>query len=178
MAATQATRPVDFIESKNPNTGEVIGTVPSMSAEQVEEAVARARAAFPAWSALSHGQRRSQLTRFRRALAARCDEIADLIHRENGKPKIDAMMEIFMALGHLSYAADRAEKALATRKVSAGLMANFRATIGYAPLGVVGVIGPWNYPIFTPFGSICYALAAGNTVVFKPSELTPLTGQL
>jgi acyl-CoA reductase-like NAD-dependent aldehyde dehydrogenase len=178
MVATHATRPVDSIESKNPNTGEVIGTVPSMTAEEVDRAVARARAAFPAWSALSPAQRRSQLIRFRRALASRCEEIADLIHRENGKPKIDAMMELFMALGHLAYAADRAEKALAPRKVSAGLMANFRATVSYAPLGVVGVIGPWNYPIFTPFGSITYALAAGNTVVFKPSELTPLTGQL
>jgi acyl-CoA reductase-like NAD-dependent aldehyde dehydrogenase len=56
------------------------------------------------------------------------------------------------------------------------VLANFRATITYHPLGVVGVIGPWNYPIFTPMGSIAYALAAGNAVVFKPSELTPLVG--
>jgi acyl-CoA reductase-like NAD-dependent aldehyde dehydrogenase len=58
--------------------------------------------------------------------------------------------------------------------VSSGLLgANQAATLGYEPLGVVGVIGPWNYPVFTPMGSIAYALAAGNTVVFKPSELTP-----
>ena len=61
-----------------------------------------------------------------------------------------------------------------TRKVSSGMLANFRASISYHPLGVIGVIGPWNYPIFTPMGSIAYALAAGNAVVFKPSELTPL----
>jgi len=176
MSATQLS--ADLIESKNPNTGEVVGVVPSLTAEQVDRAVARARAAADGWAGLSHGQRREQLIRFRRALAQRADELAELIHRENGKPKTDAMMEVFMALGHLSYAADHAERALASRKVSAGMMANFRATISYAPLGVVGVIGPWNYPIFTPFGSIGYALAAGNTVVFKPSELTPLTGQL
>ena len=63
---------------------------------------------------------------------------------------------------------------MAPRKVSAGLLANFKATISYHPLGVVGVIGPWNYPLFTPMGSIAYALAAGNAVVWKPSELTPL----
>jgi len=178
MAATQATRAVESIESVNPNTGEVIGAVPAMTAEEVDQAVARARAAFAAWGALSPAARRAQLTRFRRALASRCEELAELIHKENGKPKVDAMMEVFMALGHLAYAADHAEKVLGSRKVSAGLMANFRATVSYAPLGVVGVIGPWNYPMFTPFGSIAYALAAGNTVVFKPSELTPLVGQL
>jgi aldehyde dehydrogenase (NAD+) len=79
-----------------------------------------------------------------------------------------------MALGHLQHATACAEAALAPRRVSAGLLANYRATISYHPLGVIGVIGPWNYPLFTPFGSIAYALAAGNAVVWKPSELTPL----
>ncbi len=79
-----------------------------------------------------------------------------------------------MALGHLKHATSRAEAALAPRKVGSGMLANFRATIAYHPLGVVGVIGPWNYPMFTPMGSIAYALAAGNAVVWKPSELTPL----
>jgi aldehyde dehydrogenase (NAD+) len=63
---------------------------------------------------------------------------------------------------------------MAPRRVSSGLLANFRATISYHPLGVVGVIGPWNYPLFTPMGSIAYALAAGTAVVWTPSELTPL----
>ena len=79
-----------------------------------------------------------------------------------------------MALGHVQHAAARAEAAMAPRRVSAGMLANFRATISYHPLGVIGVIGPWNYPLFTPMGSIAYALAAGNAVVWKPSELTPL----
>jgi acyl-CoA reductase-like NAD-dependent aldehyde dehydrogenase len=86
------------------------------------------------------------------------------------------MVEVFMALSHLDHGARRASKALKSEKVSAGLLANFRATVSYHPLGVIGVIGPWNYPIFTPMGSIAYALAAGNSVVFKPSELTPLVG--
>ncbi|HEV7558567.1 MAG TPA: aldehyde dehydrogenase family protein, partial [Kofleriaceae bacterium] len=77
-------------------------------------------------------------------------------------------------LSHLKHAAARAESAMETRKVGSGVLANFRSTISYHPLGVIGVIGPWNYPLFTPMGSIAYALAAGNAVVWKPSELTPL----
>ncbi len=96
------------------------------------------------------------------------------MHRENGKPEIEALTEVMMALSHLKHAADRAEHALAPRKVGSGVLANFRATISYHPLGVIAVIGPWNYPLFTPMGSIAYALAAGNAVVWKPSELTPL----
>src|SRR6202042_524009 len=96
------------------------------------------------------------------------------IHRENGKPLLEAYTEVMMALGHIQHAASHAESALAPRKVSSGLLANFRATISYHPLGVIAVIGPWNYPLFTPMGSIAYALAAGNAVVWKPSELTPL----
>ena len=82
-------------------------------------------------------------------------------------------------MDHIAWAAKHAEKVLGRRKVSAGLvMANQACTVEYHPLGVVGVIGPWNYPVFTPMGSIAYALAAGNAVVFKPSELTPGVGQL
>src|SRR4029078_10242692 len=88
-------------------------------------------------------------------------------------PRLDALLETMSALGHVHHAALRAEKALRPHKVSSGLMAHFRSTLRYHPFGVVGVIGPWNYPLFTPMGSIAYALAAGNTVVFKPGELTP-----
>src|SRR5262249_59881452 len=93
---------------------------------------------------------------------------------EKGKPELEALTEVMMALGHVSHATACAEAAMTPRRVSAGILANFRATISYHPLGVIGVIGPWNYPLFTPMGSIAYALAAGNAVVWKPSELTPL----
>ncbi|HTJ41728.1 MAG TPA: aldehyde dehydrogenase family protein [Kofleriaceae bacterium] len=166
----------EVLEIKNPATGEKVGTVPVHSAADVDAAVARARTASTQWAALSHDDRADELGRFRRALAESCDELAELIHRENGKPRLDALVEVFMALSHLDHAIKRAEHAMRPRKVASGLMANYRATIGYHPLGVIGVIGPWNYPIFTPMGSIAYALAAGNAVVFKPSELTPLIG--
>jgi len=168
----------EVIESLNPTTGEILGTVPVAGGEEIAAAVARAREAARTWGQMSFADRREELVSFRRALAGRAEEVAELIHRENGKPRLDGLLETMMALSHLHHAALRAEKALRTRKVSSGLMANFRSTISYRPLGVVGVIGPWNYPLFTPMGSIAYALAAGNTVVFKPSELTPLVGQL
>jgi acyl-CoA reductase-like NAD-dependent aldehyde dehydrogenase len=166
----------EMLKSIAPATGEVIGEVPVHSAADVQAAVARARVASVSWGLLSYAERESELVRWRKALAEAADELAELIARENGKPKLDGMVEVFMALSHLDHAAHRAAKALRSEKVSTGLLANFRATVSYHPLGVIGVIGPWNYPIFTPMGSIAYALAAGNAVVFKPSELTPLVG--
>ena len=168
----------EVIESNNPATGEVIGTVPIMSEDQVHAAVRRARTASESWASLGFSRRKEELIEWRRALARRTDDFVDLIHAENGKPRIDSVQELMNALGHLSHAASRAEKALAEKKVSPGMLANYRTSISYHPLGVIGVIGPWNFPVFTPMGSIAYALAAGNAVVFKPSELTPLVGQL
>ncbi len=169
-----ATQSSDRLQSMNPATGDVIGSVPIFSAADVDAAVARARVAAQSWAQLSFAARAEELTAFRKKLARAADEIADLLHRENGKPELEAYTEVMMALGHVQHATARAEHAMAPRRVSAGMLANFRATISYHPLGVVGVIGPWNYPLFTPMGSIAYALAAGNAVVWKPSELTPL----
>jgi len=171
--ATAAT-PSERLSSYNPATHDLIGSVPIHGPAEIDAAVARARGAAERWSALSFDARREQLIALRRALAAHVDELADLLHRENGKPELEALTEVMMALGHIQHATACAEAAMAPRRVSAGLLANFRATISYHPLGVVAVIGPWNYPLFTPMGSIAYALAAGNAVVWKPSELTPL----
>jgi len=162
------------LSSYNPATGDLLGSVPIYSAADVDAAVARARVASETWSTRTFAARNEELDAFRHALAAAADTIADILHRENGKPELEALTEVMMSLGHLKHAVSRAETAMAPKKVSAGLLANFRATISYAPLGVVAVIGPWNYPLNTPMGSIAYALAAGNAVVWKPSELTPL----
>ncbi|MBX3156880.1 MAG: aldehyde dehydrogenase family protein [Deltaproteobacteria bacterium] len=172
VASTTTT--TDRLSSFNPATGELIATVPILTPAEVDAAVVRARTAAASWSHLSFEARTEELISFRKALAAHADELADLIHRENGKPELEALVEVMMALGHVQHAAARAETAMEPRRVSAGMLANFRATISYHPLGVVGVIGPWNYPLYTPMGSIAYALAAGNAVVWKPSELTPL----
>ena len=165
-------------ESLNPATGEVVGTHPVHGPEEVASVVRRAREAAQWWSALGYDGRRDLLGRWRALLARRMSDLAELVHEENGKPRGDAELEIALAVDHLAWAAGHARKVLGPHRVSPGLLLpNQAASVEYQPLGVVGVIGPWNYPVFTPMGSIAYALAAGNAVVFKPSEYTPGVGQ-
>lgn len=164
-------------ESTNPASGAVVGVFPIHDTDAVEETVARARTAAAQWAALGFDGRKERLSAYRGYLARRMNELADLVHRENGKPHGDAILEITLAIDHLAWAGGHARKTLGQRRVRAGLLAaNHAAYLEYQPLGVVGVIGPWNYPVFTPMGSIAYALAAGNAVVFKPSEYTPAVG--
>ncbi|MCC6624155.1 MAG: aldehyde dehydrogenase family protein [Deltaproteobacteria bacterium] len=162
------------IRVTSPNTGELIGEAPDRSPAEVHAAVERARAASRRWGAMTHAQRRAELQSFRKGLAHEAGALAELVHLETGKPRVDAIAEVMLAVQHVHHALERAEAVLSPRVVSSGLMANFKSTISFHPLGVIAVIGPWNYPIYTPMGSIAYALAAGNAVVFKPSELTPL----
>jgi acyl-CoA reductase-like NAD-dependent aldehyde dehydrogenase len=167
----------DTFESTNPATGAVVGVFPVHDADAVRETVAQARTAAEHWAALGFDERKLRLAAFRGYLARRMHELADLVHRENGKPHADAILEITLAIDHLAWAGTHARKTLGPRKVNPGMLAaNHAAYLEYQPLGVVGVIGPWNYPVFTPMGSIAYALAAGNAVVFKPSEFTPAVG--
>ena len=161
-------------DSLDPATGVVLATHPVAGPEEVAAAVARARSAAAWWREQGWKGRRALLRAWRAEVASGIDDLAGLIHRENGKPRADAILEITLAVDHLAWAARHAEKVLGSRRVSAGMLAaNQSALLEYQPLGVVGVIGPWNYPVFTPMGSIAYALAAGNAVVFKPSEYTP-----
>ncbi|MBY9076053.1 aldehyde dehydrogenase family protein [Nocardioides sp. WL0053] len=165
------------LESTNPATGDLVGVHVVDERPDVDAAVARAREAAGWWAEQGFAGRRRVLDQWRGVLTRRMGQLADVVHQETGKPHADALLEIGMAVDHLAWAAAHAEKVLGERRVSSGLlMANQAASVEYLPLGVVGVIGPWNYPVFTPMGSIGYALAAGNTVVFKPSELTPGVG--
>ncbi|WP_028656691.1 aldehyde dehydrogenase family protein [Nocardioides sp. J54] len=165
-------------DSLDPATGEVVGTHPIHDAEHVAAVVATARKEAERWRALGFDGRKKALGAWRKVIARRIEELAAVMSRETGKPKGDALMEAALAVDHLAWAASHAAKVLKRRSVSPGLlMVNQAASVEYRPLGVVGVIGPWNYPVFTPMGSIAYALAAGNTVVFKPSEYTPGVGE-
>ncbi|MGW4233173.1 aldehyde dehydrogenase family protein [Streptomyces sp. NPDC004980] len=147
--------------------------------EDIRAAVATAKDAGRSWAALGARERRAALLRWKRALAGRADEFAEVIAAETGKPPHDARAEVLLAVVHLDWAARNARRVLGRRRVSSGLLSvHQRALLAYRPLGVIGVIGPWNYPLYTPMGSIGYALAAGNAVVFKPSELTPGVGVL
>jgi acyl-CoA reductase-like NAD-dependent aldehyde dehydrogenase len=168
---------IDKLESLNPATGDVVGVHAVDDAASVQAAVARARHTARWWGSGTFAERRGVLDQWKGVLARRIAQLADVVHQETGKPHGDAQLEIGLAIDHLAWAAAHAEKVLGRRKVPSGLLlANQAASVEYLPLGVVGVIGPWNYPVFTPMGSIAYALAAGNAVVFKPSELTPGVG--
>ena len=175
MTATVET--TDTFDSRNPATDELVGTFPVDEEATVRAAVARARAAAEWWAGLGFAARAERLRTWQTRIANRSGELAELVHREGGKPIGDAMIEIATAVEHVHWAGANAAKVLGRRKVPAGLIvANMAATVEYVPYGVIGVIGPWNYPVLTPMGSIVYALAAGNAVVFKPSEWTPTVG--
>ncbi|QKJ20716.1 aldehyde dehydrogenase family protein [Microbacterium hominis] len=160
----------------DPRDGSPIDSYPVADDAAVAATVAAAREAAGWWADQGFAARKRLLLRWKSAIANEASALAEVISRETGKSASDAMLEVMLTLTHLDWAAKNAHDVLKRRKVHAGLMNyNQKASLGYEPYGVVGVIGPWNYPFYTPMGSISYALAAGNAVVFKPSELTPGT---
>ena len=177
MTTTEPRKTGPTFSSLDPRDGSVLAEYPVAGAEEVALAVERARAAARWWVAQGPRGRREWLLEYKRAISSRAQELASLITAETGKPDEDATLEVLLAVSHLEWAAKNADKVLRRRSVSAGLlMSNQAAYVEYQPYGVVGAIGPWNYPVFTPMGTLSYAMAAGNAVVFKPSELTPGVG--
>src|SRR5215475_6352082 len=167
----------ETFDSVNPATSEVIATFPVFGQAEVNDAVERAQDAAAWWAGLGWKERQTRLLAWKSHLTRYIGRLAELVHIETGKPLDDAKLEIVLAIVHIDWAARNARKVLGPRRVRSGLTAlNQASYVEYQPLGVIGVIGPWNYPVFTPMGSLAYALAAGNAVVFKPSELTPATG--
>ena len=166
------------IVSVNPSTGDEIGRVPLMNAADIAAAVSRARAAQPAWAKLSYRERARFILRAREIVLDQLDDIAKLVSRETGKPVTEAIsMEIVPTLDFMHYFAENAKQILKRRRISLGQY-NFMARtsyIVYKPLGVVGIISPWNFPWATPLDEVVMALMAGNAVIVKPSELTPFT---
>src|SRR5256885_11771255 len=167
------------IISYDPSTGEEIGRAPLLNASEVAAAVVRARAAQPAWAALSYRERARLILRAREIVLDQIDEIAVLISRETGKPVPEAIsMEIVPTLDLMHYFAENTQELLDQRSINLGqynLMGRSSYVV-YKPLGVVGIISPWNFPWATPLDEVVMALMAGNAVVVKPSEFTPLTG--
>src|SRR6516164_2025217 len=177
VRADGQSRQAETFDTVNPATGEVIATSGVHGQPEVDAAVERAREAATWWSGLGWKDRRTRLLAWKSHLIRYIGRLAELVHTETGKPLADAQLEIFLAVVHIDWAARNARGVLGPRRVRSGIPAiNLASWVEYAPLGVIGVLGPWNYPVFTPMGSIAYALAAGNAVVFKPSELTPATG--
>src|SRR5947209_1856951 len=173
------TAQADEIISYNPATGAEVGRVSVASAEDVSAAVEIGREAFQKWRRTSFAQRRSLIMATREVILSQMDEIAHLISAESGKPFGEAIsMEIAPVLDLMQYFARNAHKLLRPRKIGIGLYALLgrSSKIVYHPLGVVGIIPAWNYPFSIPLGEATMAVMAGNSVVIKPSELTPVVG--
>jgi acyl-CoA reductase-like NAD-dependent aldehyde dehydrogenase len=166
---------------QNPATGETIATVSDMSAEEVCALVTRGRAAQPAWNALGFDGRARLLRRAQKWLLDNSSRVIDTIVSETGKTYEDALVaEISYGAFAFGFWAKKAPKYLADERVRSSnpLVTGTKLVVRYEPLGVVGVIGPWNYPLANSFGDCIPALAAGNSVVLKPSDFTPLTSLL
>ena len=165
------------IVSYDPATGDEIGRAPLASPEDVRQAVANARRAQPAWANLPFRERGRVILSARKLMLDERDEIAHLVSRETGKPLAEALsMEIVPTLDAMHYFAHASEDLLRPQKIDIGqygLMGR-SSSIVFKPLGVIGIISPWNFPLATPADEVVMALMAGNAVVLKPSELTPL----
>jgi betaine-aldehyde dehydrogenase len=154
-----------------PATEDVLAELPQAGAEEADAAVARAKAAFPGWRDVAPGDRANLLRRFATVVQEHAAELATLEARNVGKPISDARGEVGMVADVFNYYAGAPERLLGdTIPVAGGIDITFRE-----PLGVVGLITPWNFPIAIASWKLGPALAAGNTIVLKPAELTPLT---
>src|SRR3954454_21939039 len=161
----------DTLQVLEAATEGVLEPVPRAGLEDVDAAVARAKSAFPGWAAVAPGDRARLLLRVAALVEDRLEEIATLEGRNAGKPIGDARGEIGMVAETFRYYAGGVERNLGdTIPVAGGIAMTFRE-----PLGVVGLITPWNFPLAIAAWKLAPALAAGNTVVLKPAELTPLT---
>jgi acyl-CoA reductase-like NAD-dependent aldehyde dehydrogenase len=166
------------IKSWAPATGQLLGEVRVSTKEEVHAAVARARKAQQAWGVLPIEERCERLLRLRDALVDRADEIVDVVSRECGKPRNDCLShEVTVTVDLLTYYCKNGARILEGHDIGLHLLKHKKSTIHYAPRGVVGIISPWNFPFVIPMGDVVAALVAGNAVVLKPSEVTPLSIQ-
>ncbi len=168
------------LESFNPATGELVGSVATITPDQVQAVVDDVARIQPAWAELSLQDRARYMKRAADALLDEIDEIAELLVQEQGKPRAEAYtMELLPTVDALHWCAKAGPKILADEKVrmSQSFLMTKKSRFSYEPIGVVGVIAPWNYPWSIPFGEVAIALMAGNGVVLKPASLTPLLGE-
>ena len=157
----------------DPATQTKLGEVPVMERAEVLERLAKARAAQEKWRQTSFAERRRVLDALLRHVVEHCDELCEVVARDAGKTRENALMgEIWPICEKLRYTMQKGEKALRPRRVSSGLLVHKRAWVQYEPLGVVGVICPWNFPLQNVMGPTIPALFAGNAVLVKVSEWT------
>jgi acyl-CoA reductase-like NAD-dependent aldehyde dehydrogenase len=183
MATTverQTEQAPDTIAVENPATGETVATLKACTPEQVAEMVARARKAQPAWHALGFNERGKILKRAQKWLLDNVERVVETEMSESGKTREDIVLELGIPVAAFGFWAKTAPKYLADEKVkvSSPFLLGRKVVVRYEPIGVAGIIGPWNYPLANNIGDVIPALAAGNTVLLKPSSVTPLTSLL
>ena len=167
------------LESFNPATGELIGSVETLTPSKVQGVVDEVAEVQPFWAALSLQDRARYMRRGVDVLLEDLDEIAELLTNEQGKPRVESYtMELLPTVDSLKWIADNGPSILSDEKLSMPVFLKSKsAKFTYEPIGVVGVIAPWNYPWSIPFGEVAIALMCGNGVVLKPASLTPLIGE-
>jgi acyl-CoA reductase-like NAD-dependent aldehyde dehydrogenase len=171
----------DFVDSANPATGEVISRIPATPPSAIPATFEASRAAQKAWAAQHLSKRCAMLRKLRDAIFERRDDIANIVTRETGKPRAEAILaEVLLALDTADFLARQAPRWLRPERVPHHNIA-LKVRSGWLefdPHGVVAIISPWNFPFAIPMTELIPALAAGNSVLLKPSELTPATGAL
>ena len=170
----------EMLKVENPATGELIAELPSLDRSATLELVRRARAAQPAWEALGFRGRGALMRDMRKWLIDNRRRVIRTLSDENGKPYEDAQLEVFYCADALGFWAKKAPKWLADERERphSPLLLGRKVINRYLPYGVVGVIGPWNYPLINNFGDAIPGLMAGNSVVLKPASITPLSSML
>jgi acyl-CoA reductase-like NAD-dependent aldehyde dehydrogenase len=166
------------LESFNPATGELVGSVETITPSKLQAVVDDVAEVQPFWAALTLDDRARYLRRACDVLLAEMDPITELLTNEQGKPRVESYtMEVLPTVDSLKWIADNGPEILSDEKLSMPVILKSKsAKFTYEPIGVVGVIAPWNYPWSIPFGEVAIALMAGNGVVLKPASLTPLIG--
>jgi len=178
-AVRPAAEPAAELESFSPLDGARLGAVPTITPAAVQSVVDDVASVQPFWAGLPLGDRARYMRRAGQAIIDQLDELAELLAREQGKPISEAyVMELLPTIDSLRWLAEAGAGILEDERVPLPIfLKQKRARFTYEPLGVVGVIAPWNYPWSIPFGEVAIALMAGNGVVLKPASLTPLIGQ-
>src|SRR5262245_19315627 len=174
MAQKLSIEPQQMIEVHSPADHARLGKVPVSSALDVRAAVMRARQAYRAWSTLSIQERARVLLAARDGFISEREELIELLCAETGKPRLEAIVEITYVCDVLTFYAKQGRRFLADQRIKPHLLRNKKVTVHYRPRGVIGMITPWNFPLILTIGESIPALMAGNTVIIKPSEWTPL----
>ncbi len=163
------------ITVRSPANGEVLGEIPVMTEQDVRDAIRRARTAQKAWALLPIEERCRRVAKVGDLFVEKCDALVDLLVREAGKPRHEALAhEVLPTVNACHYYTRNAPQFLANKTIDLQLLKHRRSYVKHVPMGVIGVISPWNFPLVLPMSPVLEAIIAGNGVVVKPSEVTPL----